>query len=96
MIAYLVTNPQSRQDTFVVPDIGCSVAVDRDRMQVFISVKPDFTAWSGDACEGMAPEDFGDIIASRDDCGDVRIVKEDLWREKMEYYLGRAQPAHEK
>lgn len=95
MIAYLVTNRQSQQDTFVVPDIGCSVSVDRDRMQAFISVSPDFSSWSGDACEGMAPEDFGDIIASRDDCGDVRIVKEDLWREKMEHYLGRAQPANQ-
>ena len=94
MIAYLVTNRHNQQDTFVVPDIGCSVPVDRDRMQAFISVEPDFGKWSGDACEGMSPEDFGDIIASRDDCGDVRIEKEDLWREKMEHYLGRGQPAN--
>ena len=64
-------------------------------MQAFISVNPDFSAWSGDACEGMSPEDFGEIVASRDDCGDVRIFKEDLWREKMEHYLGRIQPESE-
>ena len=93
MIAYLVTNPQSRQDTFVVPEIGCSVSVDSERMKAFISVSPDFETWSGDACEGMAPEDFGDIVAIRDDCADVKVLKEDLWREKMTYYLGEVKPA---
>ena len=95
MIAYLVTNRQDQQDTIVVPEIGCSVPVDGDRMKAFISVRPDFATWSGNACESMAPEDFGDIVAIRDDCADVRILKEDLWREKMEYYLGRVQPAKE-
>jgi hypothetical protein len=93
MMAYLVTNRQDRQDTIVLPELGCRVAVDRDRMQAFISVNPEFGSWSGDSCEGMAPEDFGVIIANRDDCGDVRIFKEDLWREKIEYYLGRIPPA---
>ncbi|KPJ78428.1 MAG: hypothetical protein AMJ54_03530 [Deltaproteobacteria bacterium SG8_13] len=95
MIAYLVTNRQQQQDTIVVPEIGCSVPVDCDRMKAFISVSPDFATWSGDACEAMAPEDFGDIVAIRDDCGDVRIFEEDLWREKMEHYLGRVLPANE-
>ena len=96
MIAYLVTNRRNQQDTIVVPDIGCSVPVDRDRMQTFISVNPDFTAWSGNACEEMTPEEFGDVIASREDCGDVQVVDKDLWREKMEHYLGRVQPEYEK
>ena len=95
MIAYLVTNNQDDQDTIVVPEIGCSVAVDSDRLQAFISVSPDFATWSGDACKGMAPEDFGDIVAIRDDCADVKILKEDLWREKMTYYLGEVKPASE-
>ncbi len=95
MIAYLVTDNRNDQDTIVVPEIGCSVAVDHDRMQAFISVSPDFATWSGDACEGMAPEDFGDIIAIRDDCADVKVLKEDLWREKMTTYLGEVKPASE-
>ena len=95
MLAFLVTNRKSRQDIIVVPQLGCRVAVDSDRMQAFISVSPDFSSWSGDACEGMAPEDFGEIVASRDDCGDVQIFKEDLWREKMEQYLGKIRPASE-
>lgn len=91
MIAYLVTDIHSRQDTIVIPDIGCSFPVDRGRMQAFISVNPEFGGWSGDSCEGMAPEDFGTIVASRDDCGDVRVFQDDLWRDKMENYLGPVQ-----
>ena len=96
MIAYLVINRLNRQDTIVLPEIGCSVPVDSKRLQAFISPAPDFANWSGDACEGMAPEQFGDVIASREDCGDVRVVNAELWREKMEHYLGRVQPEYEK
>jgi len=88
MIAYFVHNKKEQVDIIVIPDLGCRVPVDAERLQAFISVRPDFKEWSGDACGHMAAEDFGTILATRDDCGDVNIVNEKLWRKRMGHYLG--------
>ena len=57
-------------------------------MEAFISVKPDFASWSGDACGELSPEDFGTIVASREEGGDVCVVNHDLWRSRMAHNLG--------
>jgi hypothetical protein len=88
VIAYFVYNEKDEGDIIVIPDLGCHVPVDAQRLQAFIAVRPDFKEWSGDACGHMAAEDFGTILATRDDCGDVNIVNEKLWRERMGHYLG--------
>ncbi len=88
MIAYYVHDPKKENDLIVLPKLGCRVAVDADRMEAFISVKPEFAKWSGDACGVLSPEDFGTIVATRDDRGDVCIVNPDLWRRRMTHYLG--------
>ena len=88
MIAYFVHNKQEQGDTIVIPDIGCRVPVDAERLEAFIAVRPDFKEWSGDACGHSVAEDFGTILATRDDCGDVSVVDEKLWRERMGHYLG--------
>jgi hypothetical protein len=88
VIAYFVHNKKEQVDTIVIPDIGCRVPVDAERLQAFIAVSPDFKEWSGDACGNMAAQDFGSILATRDDCGDVNVVNEKLWRERMGHYLG--------
>jgi hypothetical protein len=88
VIAYFVHNKKEQVDIIVIPDLGCRVPVDAERLQAFIAVSPDFKEWSGDACGLMAAEDFGTILATRDDCGDVNIVNEKLWRERMAYHLG--------
>jgi hypothetical protein len=88
MIAYFVHDSKKETDMIVLPDMGCSVAVDAERMETFISVKPDFASWSGDACGQLSPEDFGSIVASRDEAGDVCVVNHDLWRQRMGHYLG--------
>ena len=88
MIAYYVHDSKKETDLIVLPDMGCSVAVDAGRMEAFISVNPDFTSWSGDACGELSPEDFGTIVASRDDGGDVCVANHDLWRRRMEHFLG--------
>lgn len=88
MIAYYVHDSKKKDDIIVLPDLGCTVAVDRQRMEAFISVNPNFANWSGDACADLSPEDFGTVVATRDDTGDVCIADHDLWRERMEYYLG--------
>ena len=88
MIAYYVHDSKKETDMIVLPDMGCSVAVDAGRLEAFISVNPDFASWSGDACGELSPEDFGTIVASRDEGGDVCVVNHDLWRRCMTHYLG--------
>jgi hypothetical protein len=88
MIAYYVHDSKKETDLIVLPDMGCSVAVDAGRMEAFISVDPDFTSWSGDACGELSPEDFGTIVASRDEGGDVCVANHDLWRRRMAHFLG--------
>ena len=88
MIAYYVHDSKKETDLIVLPDMGCSVAVDAGRLEAFISVNPDFASWSGEACGLLSPEDFGTIVASRDEGGDVCVVNHDLWRRRMVHYLG--------
>jgi hypothetical protein len=52
------------------------------------AVKPDFANWTGMRCAQVKPEEFGTVIATRDDQGDVCILKEELWRERMLAHLG--------
>ena len=42
MIAYYVYDSQKQNDVIVLPARGCTVTVDRDRLEDFISVNPDF------------------------------------------------------
>ena len=88
MIAFYVHDNKKETDLILLPDRGCSVAVDAERMEAFISVKPDFASWSGDACGELTPEDFGTIVASREEGGDVCVINRDLWRRRMAHYLG--------
>ena len=88
MIAYYVHDNGKRDDVIVLPDLGCTVAVDRQRMEAFISVNPNFADWSGEACSDLSPEDFGTVVATRDDSGDVCVANHELWRERMDHYLG--------
>jgi len=87
MLAYFVHNTQNRQDTIVLPEIGCRVPVNTERMQRFIAVNPAFSDWSGDSCAGNLPEAYGTIVAVRDDCGDVAVRHANLWRERMDFHL---------
>ena len=88
MIAYYVYDEEKEHDVIVLPDRECSVPVDAERMEAFISVDPNFASWPGDTCGIVSPEDFGVVIATRDDGGDVCVVNHELWRERMQYYLG--------
>ena len=88
MIAYYVHKKRTGMYTIEPAAIGCSVPVDADRLITFISVKPEFKNWSGDACGNLSPEDFGTIIATRDESGDVQVVHENLWRKRMDTLLG--------
>jgi hypothetical protein len=88
MIAYFVHDEHKAFDTIYLPDKGCFVPVDRSAMERFISVKPEFATWNGQVCTFVKPEEFGTVVASRDDQGDVCIVRQELWRERMFAHLG--------
>ena len=88
MIAYYVHDSKKENDVIVIPDRECTVPVDRERLEAFISVDPVFASWPGDACGLVSAEDFGVVIATRDDNGDVCVIDQQLWRERMEFYLG--------
>ena len=85
MLAYYVHDAKKKNDLIIIPDMGCSVAVDSERVEKFISAGPSFAEWSGDAC-GLPPEDFGTVVATRDEAGDVCVLDNDLWRERMACY----------
>jgi hypothetical protein len=88
MIAYFVHDRKKKRDLIVLPDRACSVEVTPQYMESFISVDPVFAGWSGDSCSDFAPEDFGTVVATRDDGGDVCVMDHDLWKERMAFYLG--------
>ena len=88
MIAYFVHDNHKASDTIYLPDLGCFVPVDKAVMERFISVTPDFANWTGQACALVDPEEFGTVVANRDDQGDVCIVRQDLWRKRMFAHLG--------
>jgi len=87
MIAYFVHDKGKKQDSIVLPDTGCRVSVTPQNFERFISVKPDFGQWTGEACSDLTPEHFGTVVASRHEGGDVCIFHNDIWRERMFFYM---------
>jgi hypothetical protein len=87
MIAYFAHDTSKDLDLIILPDADTRTTVDPDKMRTFIAPQPDFSAWAGEACGGLAPDQFGTIVATRDDQGDVCVVDPVLWRERMARYL---------
>lgn len=87
MEAYYIHDSQKENDLIVLPQSGCSVTVNTQRLHEFIGVKPNFSQWTGDTCGDLAPEDFGVVVATRSEEGDVCVLKQDLWRQRMAHYL---------
>ena len=87
MIAYFVHDRKNQTDTIVLPDKGCALEANAQRVKQFIAAQPDFSDWSGDSCDHLSPERFGTIVATRDECGDVAVVRRTLWQERLDVYL---------
>ena len=87
MIAFYVHDYKKENDTIVIPEMGCSISVTADVLEKFISVNPDFSEWSGDACGHLSPQDFGVVIATRDDQGDVCVTQKEKWAARMLFYM---------
>lgn len=88
MRAYFVYDEPKDMDRLVLPENDLLVSVDRKVMEEFIAVQPDFSQWPGKPISGLAPENFGRIVATRDEKGDVCIVEPTLWQQRMVHYLG--------
>ncbi len=95
MIAYYVYDEGKEKDRVILPEMGCAVSVDAKVMADFIGISPAFAAWSGETCRIVAPEDFGVVIATREEQGDVAVIKPDLWQARMVHYLGEVKPEYE-
>jgi hypothetical protein len=87
MIAYFVYDKKKKQDSIVLPDIGCRISVTPEQFEKFIAVKPEFHKWTGEACSDVPPEHFGTVVASRHEKGDVCIFHDEIWRERMFFYM---------
>jgi hypothetical protein len=87
MIAYFVHDEKKNDDIIMMPAMSCAVTVDKEKLEAFISPAPAFANWSGSTCVDVKPEDFGTVIATREEGGDVCVLKADLWQARMDYYL---------
>ena len=86
MKAYYVFDVNKEQDHIVLPEIDGRADVDKDTMELFISVRPAFEKLSLSPLNGLKPEQLGRVVATRDHDGDVCIIDADLWRQRMRHY----------
>ncbi|MDJ0781621.1 MAG: hypothetical protein QNJ22_06590 [Desulfosarcinaceae bacterium] len=87
MIAYYVHDDKDGNDVILLPDMSCAVEVNKEKLEMFISPAPAFANWSGNSCVDANPEAFGTVVASREEGGDVCVIKREIWQARMEYYL---------
>ena len=88
MIAFFIHDEKKQSDCMVIPETGYMVPINRALMEAFIAVAPDFSGYQGERVNGMPPETFGKIVATRKSDGDVCILDQSLWQQRMAYHLG--------
>ena len=88
MKAYYVHDNRKAMDHIVIPERDIIMAVNRSVMEEFIGVSPKFDQMTGSSLNGLEPKNFGTVIATRDDQGDVCIENAALWQERMQSQLG--------
>ncbi len=88
MQAFFVHDPKKETDLLIIPQLDVKTSMDRQAMETFIGVQPDFSNCSGASLNGLPPDAFGHVVATRDPKGDVCIVDESLWQQRMASILG--------
>ena len=88
MIAYFVHNNETKTDTIYLPGRECCYTVNRSRMAEFLSQDLDFQNPSSDICIDVPPEEFGGVIALRDENGELRVLNPELWRLRLTAFMG--------
>lgn len=81
MIAYYVTQRQA--DTVVIPDAEVARRVDRAVLREFLADEPEFARWQGEPLSGRVPEDFGKVLATRDEDAPPTILDQAHWNERV-------------
>ena len=71
----------------IIPETDQVVTADSQSLKEFISPSACFKTWIGMHHEDVKPEDFGKVIASRDDDGDIRVIDEEVWKKVMLTYI---------
>lgn len=87
MKAFFVHDEKKQTDLMVVPETDNMVAVNQKVLEEFIAVEPDFTKYSGERLNDLPPETLGVVVATRKSDGDVCIVEEALWQQRMTFHL---------
>ncbi len=87
MKAFFIHDEKKQSDMMVIPEKDYMVPMSRATMETFISVAPDFSGFAGERLNGMPPETFGKIVATRNSDGDVCILDESLWQQRMAHHL---------
>jgi hypothetical protein len=88
MKAYYVHDSRKALDHIIIPERDKIVPVGRSTMEEFIGVSPKFDQMTGSSLNGLEPQNFGTVIATRDDQGDVCIENAVMWQERMQSLLG--------
>jgi len=88
MIAYCVEKDGTPM--IVIPDTDQVLPLDQNRLEAFISVSPCFKGWIGTHHENLDVKDFGILIATRDDDGDITLQDGPRWQKLLESCLGAA------
>lgn len=86
MIAYFVHNSETDTDTVYLPERQRCYTVNSTRAMEFIAAEPDFTSWTKGI--EIPPEDFGGVIAFRDNKGGMIVLNEELWQQRLAAHLG--------
>ena len=90
MKAFFVHDEETEKDLMVVPETDTLVTVDRNVMEEFIAVEPDFAEFTGEPLEKKAPESIGRVVATRKSDMDVCIIEASLWWRRMAFHLDSA------
>ncbi len=88
MKAYFVHDAKKQKDLMIIPEKDRVFAVNHHIMADFIAVAPNFSQWTGESLNGLPPDTFGSVLATREDDGDVCIIDLSLWQQRMGFYLG--------
>lgn len=88
MKAYFVHDDKKQQDLMILPEADRVCTVDRPIMADFIAVTPNFSQWTGEALNGLSPDTFGSVLATREDDGDVCVIDLPRWQQRMGFHLG--------
>ena len=88
MMTYFIHNNETQADSIYIPDGECFLQVDADRMKEFISETPRFVNATAEICRIVPPEEFGGVIALRDESGNVRVLNPELWYQRLIAHLG--------